>query len=317
MSNYAFALFLHIVGALGFFVVQGVEWIGLSQIRNAILPEAAHAIIGVIKRTNRLGFVSILTTVATGIYMLLTYWGWVAWILVVLGSLVLEIVLFVVLSGSRMAAIEQALDTEERSVSQTFHDLVNDPILWISIHTRTAILLGIVFLKIAKPDLGRSLLTIGIAIVLGVASALPVLQHERVQAGSAARIIIAFIVPASVAALVLLAANSIPSSTISLSKTKSDLQGVQTKFSEVPTEDVSSNLSTQIPTPSAETALQEGQLLLQTRCTQCHPLQKILQVKKTRTEWEETLTKMESLNVKISDTEKKVLLGYLTTVDNP
>ena len=317
MSNYSIALFLHVIGALGFFVVQGVEWIGLSQVRRARLPKEARAIIGVIKRTNQLGFISILTTVITGIYMMLTYWGWVAWILVVLGALILEIVLFVLLSGPRMAAIEHALDTEERPVSQAFLDLVNHSILWISVYTRTAILLGIVFLKIAKPDLGGSLLTIGIAIILGVASAFPVLRHERVQEGSAARMIIAFIVPASVAALLLLAANSIPPSTIPLSKTQSAVQGVQTKHSEVPTEVGSSNLSMQAPTSSPETALEEGQLLLQTRCTQCHPLQKILQVKKTRTEWENALSKMESFNVKISDTEKKVLLDYLTTIENP
>ena len=129
--------------------------------------------------------------------------------------------------------------------------------------------------------------------------------------------IIAFIVPASVAALLLLAANSIPPSTLPLSKTQSAVQGVQTKHSEVPTEVGSSNLSMQAPTSSPETALEEGQLLLQTRCTQCHPLQKILQVKKTRTEWENALSKMESFNVKISDTEKKVLLDYLTTIENP
>ena len=62
--------------------------------------------------------------------------------------------LFVVLAKPRMVAIEQALAAEKEFVSQTFHALVNDPILWISIHTCTAILLGIVFLKIAKPDVG-------------------------------------------------------------------------------------------------------------------------------------------------------------------
>jgi hypothetical protein len=241
----------------------------------------------------------------------------VAWILVVLGALVLEIVLFVVLTRPRMAAIEQALNTEKGCVSQTFRKLVNHPILWISIHTRTVILLGIVFLKIANPDLGGSLLTMGIAIVLGLALALPILRHEQVQAGSAARMITAFIVPALAAALVLLAAKSIPASTAPLSKTESGVQGVQTKHSEVPTEMGSSNLSTQAPTTFPKTALQEGPLVLQTQCTQCHPLQTVLQVKQARTEWEKTLSKMESFNVKISDTEKKVLLDYLTTVDNP
>lgn len=92
--------------------------------------------------------------------------------------------LFVVLTKPRMAAIEQALATEIRSVSQTFQDLVNHPILWISIQTRAAIVLGMVYLKIAKPDLGGSLLIIGIAIVLGLASTLPVPRRQRVQEGS-------------------------------------------------------------------------------------------------------------------------------------
>lgn len=185
MSNYAFALFLHIVGALGFFVVQGVEWIGLSQIRRTRLPEEARAILGTVKSADRLGGISILTVIITGVYMLLTYWGLVAWILVVLGALVLEIVLFVVLAKPRLAAMDQTLSREKGFLSQAFLNLVNDPILWISIHTRTAILLDIVFLKITKPSLGGSLLTIGIAIVLGVASAVPRSRRVRVQEGPA------------------------------------------------------------------------------------------------------------------------------------
>ncbi|HLO17659.1 MAG TPA: hypothetical protein VK206_22705 [Anaerolineales bacterium] len=317
MSNYAIALFLHIVGALGFFVVQGLEWIGLLQIRNTILREEARTIMGLVKRTNRLAFVSMLTAVTTGIYMMLTVWHGVPWILVVLGAFVLESVLFVVLNRPRVAAIEQALTTEEGSVSKNFQDLANHPILWISIHTRTAILLGIVFLKIAKPDLDGSLLTIGIAIVLGLASTLPVLRRERVRAGSAARMITALIVTAFVAALVLLAANSMLAGASPLIKNTADVKGTLTGRTEVPTEVGSSSLSTKAPTPSPETALQEGPSVLQARCTQCHSLQKVLQAKKTRAEWEETLSKMESFNVKISDTEKKVLLDYLTSVDHP
>ncbi len=317
MSIYSIVLFLHVAGALGFFVVQGVEWIGLSQIRSATLPEEAHAIIGVIKKTNQLAFISILTIVITGITMMLTVWGGVPWLIVVLGALVLETVLFVVLSRPRVAAIEQALDTEERHLAGTFHTRVNDPILWLSIQTRTAILLGIVFLKIAKPDLGGSLLAIGIAIILGLASALPTLRHERVQVGLAARILIALVVTTFVAALALLAAKSISASTNPLSGTQSQVQGAPTERSAVPTEIGPSNASTQAPTPSAETALQQGQLLLQTRCTQCHGLQRALQAKKTRAEWEKTLSRMQSFGASISDAEKNVLLDYLTSVNTP
>ena len=185
MNNYTIALFLHVLGALGFFIVLGVEWIGLSKLRSAILAEKAHTILEILKSTDRLGFASMLTIVVTGFYMLLTVWGWVAWILVVLVALVLDTVLFVALTRPRMVAIEQALAGEKGSVSQTFYSLVNHPILWISVQTRGAIVLGIILLKFTKPDLSGSLLTIGVAIVLGLASALPMSRQVRTQEGSA------------------------------------------------------------------------------------------------------------------------------------
>jgi hypothetical protein len=108
-----------------------------------------------------------------------TYWGGEAWIIVTVGSLVLVIALAQVVTTPRMAAIGQALVTEKGPFSKTFHSLANHPLVWISIQTRVAIALGIVFLKVTKPDLGGSLLTIGVAIVLGLASALYLPRRER------------------------------------------------------------------------------------------------------------------------------------------
>ncbi|HLO13330.1 MAG TPA: hypothetical protein VK206_00775 [Anaerolineales bacterium] len=183
MNSFSIALFLHIIGALGVSVALGLEWIGLSQIRRATVTEEISAILKVVKSTTRFGFVSMLSTVITGIYMVLAVLGWVPWILVVIAALVLVIVLTRILTVPRMAAIGQTLAMEKGSVSQTLHNLMKDPILWISIQTRVAIVLGIIFIKIATPDLGGSLLTMGIAIVLGIASVLPMSRRVRVQAG--------------------------------------------------------------------------------------------------------------------------------------
>jgi hypothetical protein len=185
MNIYSIALFLHIVGALGLSVALGLEWTGLRQIRSAVLPEQVRAWMGILKSTNKVGFPSMLTTVLTGIYMMLKAWGWAPWIVVTIGSLVLVIALSVALSKPRMMAIGQALAKEKGPASPTFHNLVNHPILWISLQTRVTIVLGIVFLKIIKPDLGGSLLTIGVAIMLGLASALPMPRRERAAEGSA------------------------------------------------------------------------------------------------------------------------------------
>jgi hypothetical protein len=182
MNSYSIiALFLHIVGALGVSLALGLEWIGLRQIRTAMFPEQVRTWMGIFKSVRQVGFISMLTTVITGIYMIMTYWGGKPWIIVTMGSLILVIVLAQALTAPRMAAIGRVLATEKGSVPQTFHKLVNDPILWISIQTRVALILGIIFLKIAKPGLGGSLLTISVAIILGIASVLPMLRTVRVH----------------------------------------------------------------------------------------------------------------------------------------
>ncbi len=122
-----------------------------------------------------------LTILISGIYMMTTVWGGAAWIIVALAALVLGIVLAVRLTGPRMAAIERALTTEHRPVSRTILLAANNPLLWISIQTRVAIALGIVFLMTTKPNLSGALITIGIAIVLGMASVLSIPRRERVQ----------------------------------------------------------------------------------------------------------------------------------------
>ena len=181
MNAYSIALFLHIVGAMGFFVALGLEWTGLWQIRSATTPQQVRGWMMILKSVRKVGFVSMLTTVITGIYLMVTVWGGEPWIIVTVGSLILVIALVQAITAPRMMAIGRALATEKVPLSQTFYSLANQPLRLISIQTRVGIALGLVFLKIAKPDWGGSLITIGVAIILGIASALPALRREQTQ----------------------------------------------------------------------------------------------------------------------------------------
>jgi hypothetical protein len=185
MNAYSIALFLHIVGAVGIFVALGLEWTGLWQIRNATTPQQVGGWMRILKGVRKFGFASMLTTVVSGVYMIVTVWGGEAWIIVTVGSLVLMIALAQVVTAPRMMAIGKALVTEKGLLSQNFHSLANNSLLWISLQTRVALALGIVFLKVAKPDLGGSLLTIGVAIALGIGSTLPLPRRERAPEGTA------------------------------------------------------------------------------------------------------------------------------------
>ncbi len=184
MNYYSIALFFHIVGALGFFVALGLEWAGLRQIRNATTTEQVRQGMRISGSTRRLGMASMLTILVFGFYLSAVAWGGAAWIVVTLGVIVVLIAFSAALTGPRMAAIGRALATEKGPVSQNLHALANHPLLWVSIQTRVAIALGIVFLMTVKPGLGGSLLTIGVATLLGLAASLPMPRRERVQEGS-------------------------------------------------------------------------------------------------------------------------------------
>jgi hypothetical protein len=85
-----------------------------------------------------------------------------------------------------MGTITQALTAEVGAVSATLRQLLWHPLLWIAIHVRVAIALGIVYLMTIKPDLGGSLLTIAIATLLGIVVGLPAARRNQAQDAPAA-----------------------------------------------------------------------------------------------------------------------------------
>jgi len=165
MNTYSIALFLHIVGALVLFATLTLEWVSLRQIRTARFAEQVPPWLGALNGSSKAGLPSMLTTVVTGVYMMVVVWGRAPWLVTTVGALVLMIVL------TRAAA------PRLKALGQSF-EAVNDPLLWVSIQTRAAIALGIVFLKVAKPDWTGSLLTVGGAVVLGVVSALLMFRRQ-------------------------------------------------------------------------------------------------------------------------------------------
>lgn len=181
MNIYSIALFLHVTGALGFFIALGLEWTSLQHLRRATTADQIREWKRVPDEMGRLGMISMVTILAAGFYMMFKAWGRVPWITVTLGAIVLLIILAMGITRRRLAAIGEMVDTERGFLPPTLIHLVRDPVLWISMQTRVAIALGIIFLMTVKPGLGGSLLTIGIAIVFGLASALPMPRHERVQ----------------------------------------------------------------------------------------------------------------------------------------
>lgn len=173
MTFYSFALFLHIVGALGLFIALGLEWTSLWYLRRATSAEQVNQWLPIFALLRRVYPVSWAAILLPGFYMTATAWRGAAWISIAFAAIILIVVIGVVLTGRRVPAIGRAVAMESGPLSPTLRQQLRDPLLWVSIQVRLAIAVGIVFLMSVKPGPGEALLALGLAVVLGLASALP------------------------------------------------------------------------------------------------------------------------------------------------
>ena len=104
MTLYSVTLFLHIVGALGLFAALGLEWTSLRQLRRATTAEQAHEWLNALGLVRRMGPASLTAIFLSGLYLVATAWGIVAWIAVALGAMLLLPPLGA-FNGLRLAAI--------------------------------------------------------------------------------------------------------------------------------------------------------------------------------------------------------------------
>ncbi|HEX6033855.1 MAG TPA: DUF2269 family protein [Anaerolineales bacterium] len=179
MNYYLIAKFVHIVGALGMFVVLGVEWLSLWNLRHARSGRHVHEWLRVTRGIQRLGGASMVAILVSGFYMMAVARIGASWLIVSFWSLILTGLFAGIATKRPMRKIQASLEANPGEMSPSLSGLLRQPLLWIVMQTRVGALLGVVFLMTAKPDLFGSLLTMGIAVVLGFASALLSLRGEE------------------------------------------------------------------------------------------------------------------------------------------
>ena len=175
---YQIALFFHVVGALGIFVALALEWLGLLNMRRAETVEDVRQWGGVLRSVRRIGPIAMVIILISAFYMVATAWGGAGWIIVAFLALLLFPPLGAI-SGTRMASVGRAIATQHGALTPALREKLRHPLVWTLLLVRTAMALGIVFLMTVKPDLLGSVITMGIAIVLGLVTAMPVLNRQR------------------------------------------------------------------------------------------------------------------------------------------
>lgn len=180
MNYYLIAKFIHIVGALGLFIALGIEWLSLRNLRRATSPAEVRNWTRIVRGIQKLGAPSMAATVISGFYMMAVARMHVAWLVVAFAALIVLAVLAVTVTQRRVAVIWRSMEeATNEAISAPLHQLLRQPLLWIVTQIRVTLALGIVFLMTLKPDLMGSLLTIGIAVSLGLVLARFTLGSEQ------------------------------------------------------------------------------------------------------------------------------------------
>ena len=180
---YHLALFVHISGAVLFFIGLGLNWLGLNQLRRAERVEQVRELSALLQVLERLFPFSVVLLLGGGLYMTITIWGFtLVWLDAALVTLVALPILGPRVHGRRLTFIRQeALTQPDGLLPTSLRARTTDPVLvfW----SRIVALLGwwMVFLMTLKPDLFGTLAALGVAVVLGVLFALLAQRTLRKQ----------------------------------------------------------------------------------------------------------------------------------------
>lgn len=184
MSIYTVILFLHVVGAIGYFLGIGLWLFILLGLRRTQRVEQVRSLIHLTDLSAPLSGASAVLLLSTGLYLALSAWSLLtSWILVALISLLLMVPTSAALIAPRRSAIVKQLAREapEGELSRALERHLDDPVLATVFTTVVILLLCLVFLMTTKPNLVGSLIVMMLALLLGLAAGALVSRMRRVH----------------------------------------------------------------------------------------------------------------------------------------
>ena len=165
-------LFTHVVGVLTLFVGLGLEWIGLDGIQRSTTRAEALPWLRLIAIVPRLFGTALGAIVVSGFYLGARV-GVLGndWMRASYGALLLMAIVSGPVSRSAMRALKRAAD-DPADGTVAVRPAAANPILRLSLRVRITFGLAIVFLMIAKPAAGESLLVLALASIVTIATSL-------------------------------------------------------------------------------------------------------------------------------------------------
>ena len=165
-------LFVHVVGMLTLFVGLGLEWAGLDGLQRSITREQALPWLRLVVMVPRVSGIAVAAIVVSGFYLGARV-GVLGndWMRASYGALLLMAIVSGPVSRSPMRALKRVADVPADG-TVALRAAAANPILRLSLRIRVGFGLAIVFLMIAKPAAGESLLVLALAAVVTIATSL-------------------------------------------------------------------------------------------------------------------------------------------------
>lgn len=176
---YNIVLFLHIAGAVIMFMAIAILALSMLSMLQSKDTENVKRWSGLAVKTDVLFPMSTLLIIVPALYLVFSTWGWgTAWINVSLAALLGASFLGPVINLRRLKGILAEAETDVVP-SISLMNKVRDRVLWNSVSIMAMLAVGILFLMAMKLALFGSLITMALAVAIGLGLAQFVLNKTR------------------------------------------------------------------------------------------------------------------------------------------
>ncbi|MDR6123128.1 hypothetical protein QFZ87_002725 [Bacillus sp. SLBN-46] len=167
---YNIVLFIHILGAVIMFVAVAFTLLAMISMLYSTKTEGLRNWAALAVKLDGLLPFSVILILVPGLYLVFTSWGWGnSWVDISLALLLIMTFMGPIINLRRLKSIlNGAIDETELIPSAGLLEKVRDRILWNSVLIMTMLTISILFLMTVKLTMSGSIVTIVVAIILGL-----------------------------------------------------------------------------------------------------------------------------------------------------
>lgn len=149
MTTYSFLNFVHVVSSIGIVVALAFERLMLIKLLNTKNSVQFQTWRDLHTLPFKIGAPSVAVSLLTGIYLAVTMWPQTPWI----WPSIIALLIFAIASGTLASKQHKALvsASSAREIGSAWERL------WLSLQLRIGLLVGILFLMVAKPPVNESI----------------------------------------------------------------------------------------------------------------------------------------------------------------